>query len=561
VGSAKVTVPWIKGLTYELNYSNTYYTRNNNTFYPVTTPEGAGNKGLAVKSPSEERNWIVNNIVSYAKSIGDHRINATLLYSRENSRFQSSTLNAQGFDNPVLGYNNMALGTVATVASAASESNGLSSMARVSYSFRDRYLVTGTVRRDGFSGFGPNKKFASFPSVSLGWVASDEAFFQNFKGVYLKLRASYGKNGNQGIGSYSSFSRMGTDAYVFGSSTATAIYPSTLGNADLGWETTSSFNLGADFSILKKRISGSIDVYKARTTDVLVSRALPPTSGYPSVWTNIGGIDNKGLELALSSINLKGQFGWKTDFVFSVNRDKITKLYGSGNDKDLGNSWFVGQPISSIYDYQMAGGVWKESDLYSGNILNKWYPGQFKYIDQNKDGVIEPNGDRTIIGYQTPNYRFSIGNTFSYKNFSLFIFLNSIQGGNGYYMANNANAINASSAPAGQESAGIIRTNLTAVRPYWTPSNGVNNAAGIYYAPEVWSGVYESRSFVRLQDVSLMYKFGNKSLKTLGIDACQVYLSGKNVYTWTKWSGWDPEIGLSNLPLMRNFIGGVRVTF
>jgi hypothetical protein len=209
----------------------------------------------------------------------------------------------------------------------------------------------------------------------------------------------------------------------------------------------------------------------------------------------------------------------------------------------------------------MAGGLWTESDLYSGSILNKWYPGQFKYVDQNKDGIIDPNGDRSIIGYRTPNYRFSIGNTLSYKNFTLFFFLNSIQGGNGYYLANNASAVNASSAPAGYESAAIIRTNVTAVRPYWMPDNGVNNAAGIFYSPAVWSGVYESRSFIRLQDISLTYKLGDQLLKRLKMEACQIYLASKNSYTWTKWSGWDPETGVSDSPLMRNIIAGIRLTF
>ena len=560
VGSAKITVPWVKGLNYEINYSSTYSNRNNNTFYPASTPLGAGNKGQAIKNPSESRNWIINNIITFNRNFGEHQVNATLLYSRENSNAQSSTLNAQGFDNPVLGYNNMGLGTIATVASSATEANGLSYMARANYSFRSRYLLTATVRKDGFSGFGANKKFATFPSVSLGWVASDESFLRN-KGFYLKLRASYGKNGNQGIGSYSSFSRMATDAYVYGSATAIAIYPNSLGNADLGWEATSSYNIGVDFAFFNKRISGSIDVYKAQTTDVLVNRALPPASGYPSVWTNIGGIHNKGIELALSTINIEGRLSWRTDFVFSLNRDKISKLYGSDNDKDLGNSWFVGQPISAIYDYKMAGGLWTEDNLYSGNILNNWYPGQFKYVDLNKDGIIEPNADRTIIGYQTPNYRFSINNTLSYNNFTLSFFLNSIQGGNGYYLANNASSINASSAPAGRESAGIIRNNLTAVRPYWTPENGVNNAAGIYYSPAVWSGIYESRSFVRLQDVSITYRFGDELLKKLKLEACQVYIASKNSYTWTKWSGWDPETGVSDLPVMRNIIAGIRLTF
>ena len=560
VGSAKISVPFIKGLSYELNYSNTYSNRNNNTFYPVTVPLGAGNKGLAVKNPSEERNWIVNNIVTYQRSFGEHRVNATLLYSRENSSAESSTLNAQGFDNPVLGYNNVGLGTVATVASTASEANGLSSMARLNYSFKNRYLLTATVRKDGFSGFGESRKFATFPSVSLGWVLTDESFFDNMKNVYLKLRASYGKNGNQGIGSYSSFSRMGTDAYVFGSTTAIAIFPSTLGNNDLGWETTSSFNLGVDFGLFNRRITGSIDAYKATTTDVLVNRALPQTSGYPSVWTNIGGIENNGIELALATNNLVGKFQWRTDFVFALNRDKISKLYGGANDKDIGNSWFVGQPISSIYDYKMAGGVYTEAELYAGTTLKNWYPGQFRYTDMNKDGVIEANGDRSIIGYQSPSYRFSIGNTFTYKNFSLYVFLNSIQGGSKYYMANNAPNINPASPPAGRESAGVIRTNLTSVRPYWTPDNGVNNASGIYYAPEVFSGVYESRSFVRLQDVSLTYKFSDRLLNKAGMKGAQIYIAGKNVYTWTKWSGWDPETGVSDLPLMRNAIVGLRLT-
>ena len=560
VGSAKIIVPWIKGLTYELNYSNTSSSGNNNTFYPVNTPRGSINKGLAIKNPSEEKNWIVNNIGTYIKTFGDHQVNATLLYSRENTHAQSSILNAQGFDNPVLGYNNVGLGTIATVASRASEANGLSSMARVNYSFKNRYLLTATVRRDGFSGFGENKKFATFPSISLGWVASDESFLKDITGIYLKLRTSYGKNGNQGIGSYSSFSRMATDSYVYGSTTAIAIYPSTLGNTDLGWETTSSFNLGLDYGLLNRRISGSIDVYKAQTTDVLVNRAIPPTTGYPSVWTNIGGIDNKGIELGLTTINLEGSLSWKTDLAFSLNRDKITKLYGGENDNDVGNSWFVGQPISAIYDYKMTGGVWTEKELYSGNILKKWYPGQFKFLDRNNDGVIEPTGDRTIIGYGTPNYRFSINNSLSYKNFTFSFFLNSIQGGNGYFLQNNASSINASSAPAGYEAASIIRTNITAVRPYWTPDNGVNNSNGIFSAPPVLSGVYESRSFVRLQDISLTYRFSPNLLKTLRLQGCQFYLSGKNIHTWSKWSGWDPETGISDSPLMRNVIAGVRIT-
>ena len=556
VGSGKITVPWVKGLTYELNYSNTFLTRTNNSFHPVTVPGGAGNKGRAYKLPEEERNWIVNNIVTYLRSFGQHQINATLLYSAENRNFQSSSIDAQGFDNPVLGFNNVSLGTQYAVASSAWEENSLSYMARLNYTFMSRYLLTATWRRDGFSGFGPDKKFANFPSVSLGWVLSDESFMQSIPKVYLKLRTSYGENGNQGIGRYSSFSRMTADAYVFGPTTSVAVYPSTLGNASLAWEKTASLNVGIDFGFLDRRISGSIDVYKAKTSDVLVSRALPPTTGYASVWTNIGAIDNKGIELELNTINLTGQLGWETNFVFSLNRDKISRLYGDKNDKDIGNSWFVGEPISAIYDYEMMGGLWTEADLYAGRTYDNWYPGQYKYVDQNNDGVIEPNNDRKVIGYRSPSYRFSINNTFNWKNFTFSFFINSIQGGKKYYQMNNASVVNVD-----WRSDNVLRINASAVRPYWTPENGVNNATGVYNSPAVSSGIYESRSFVRLQDVSLAYRFNQTVLSKLDIEALQVYIASKNPYVWTKWSGWDPETGTSNSPLMRNITAGFRVTF
>ncbi|MFZ0283332.1 MAG: TonB-dependent receptor [Bacteroidales bacterium] len=566
VGNTKITVPWIEGLTYEFNYSNNLTSRKYNRFYPSTVPDGAGNKGQAIKNPSEERNWIYNNIVTYLRTFGEHQVNATLLYSQEGRNAESSTINAQGFDNPVLGYNNVSLGTTVTVGSTAWKENSISYMARLNYTFMNRYLLTATVRRDGFSGFGPAKKFANFPSVSLGWVVSDEAFMQNLnKLLYLKLRTSYGENGNQGIGRYSSFSRMTADSYVYGPSTAIAVYPSSLGNASLAWEKTASFNIGIDFGLFNRRISGSLDLYKAKTTDVLVRRALPPTTGYANVWTNIGAIDNKGIELELTSINLTGDLGWESNFVFSLNRDKISKLYGDANDKDIGNSWFVGQSITSIYDYEMAGGLWTEAELYAGQTYNNWYPGQFKYVDQNGDGVIEPNNDRKIIGYRTPSFRFSLNNTLTYKNFALTVFINSIQGGDKYYRYDNAGVTNVA-----WRSDDVLRINASAVRPYWTPDNGVDNATGVYNSPAVTSGIYESRSFVRLQDISLSYRFGPSLLQQLKLETFQVYVSAKNPYIWTNFSGWDPEVvgwnasdgnTNTNTPLMRNITAGFRVTF
>lgn len=559
VGRAKITVPGVEGLKYELNYSNIYSTRDNNTYHDSHTPSGVSNRGLAIKNPREDREWIVNNILSYSRTFGDHQINSTLLFSREGKKGNTSTLNAQGFDNEVLGYNNMGLGSIVTVASTAYEENSLSYMARVNYSFLSRYMITATLRRDGYSGFGAGNKWATFPSASIAWIATDEPFLQNL-GFSMKVRTSYGKNGNQGIGRYSSLSRMGTRYYVYGQTTAIGLYPSTLGNQDLGWETTTSYNAGLDFGFLENRITASVDAYVAETEDVLVRRQLPRASGYQNVWSNIGGIDNKGIEIQANSVNVDGSFKWESGLVFSMNRDKINKLYGENDDRDIGNSWFVGEPIGALYDYEMAGGVWTEEEFFSDNILAGWYPGQFRYVDQDKDGVIDPTNDRKVIGYSSPSFRFSVSNTFSYKNFTLSVLVNSIQGGDDYYLANNADMINPLFYMQN-------RMNNSAINSYWRPDAPTSNTTGIYNVPLRQSGIYQSRSFVRLQDVSLSYQFPKTTIDKLKLENAQVYVSSKNPYVWTKWQGWDPEIGVdsnggvNDEPLMRNIIMGLRVSF
>ncbi|RIH64298.1 SusC/RagA family TonB-linked outer membrane protein [Mariniphaga sediminis] len=554
IGNAKIKIPWIEGLTNEVNYSNMYTQVDNNAYHNYNTPSGVSNRGLAEKHPSRSRDWILNNIVTYARTFGDHQLNSTLLFSREGRTGDASSLNAEGFDNQALGYNNMGLGEVSTVSSSAWEENSLSYMARLNYSYKSRYMVTGTIRKDGFSGFGAEKKWATFPSLSLAWVFSDESFFSDMN-FYSKLRVSYGKNGNQGIGRYSSLSRMGTRYYVFGQATAIGLYPSTLGNADLGWETTESYNLGVDFGFLNNKITGSVDVYTAETKDVLVERQLPRAAGYSSVWANIGGLNNKGIELEVRSVNVdNGNFKWESSFIFSLNRDKITKLYGENDDADIGNQWFVGEPISAIYDYKMAGGVWTEEEFFAGKIpLKGWYPGQFRYVDQNRDSLITPDYDRTIIGYAAPSYRFSINNTLSYKNFGLTFLINSIQGGDKYYLADNAT--NVSPRFYMQH-----RMNNSAINPYWRPDAPTTNTTGIYNNPPQESGIYQSRSFVRLQDITLSYNLGQNLLDALKLQKCQFYISSKNPYVWTKWQGWDPETGASDTPLMRNIIAGIRLS-
>lgn len=561
----KVEIPGIKGLTYEFNYSENYTSRDNRTYYPKKVEEGASYNGRAVISINNSQNWLFNNILSYSNEFsGVHRVNGTLVYTREKTFGRSSGIDGSNFSSELLGYNDMGFAGQVTTDSGAWDENSLAYMARLSYIYNDRYFLTGTYRRDGYSGFGADKKLADFPSLSLAWAISEESFIQSAEWLdFLKLRLSYGENGNQGIGRYSSLSTIGTLYYAFGSGTAIGVGPSALGNANLGWETTRSINIGLDYAVLKNRISGEINVYNSNTEDVLVRQSLPLSTGFTSVWSNIGQINNKGIELELNTINLEGDFRWESRFVFSLNRDKIMDLYGDDKD-DIGNSWFIGEPITAIYDYKRTGGVWTEEELFSGAIHSSFNPGQFRIEDIDGSNSITPDKDRQIVGYRTPNYRFSINNNFDYKNFNLSIFINSIQGGNGYFIQNNRGLLEATS-----DFDYANRINMPSIRTNWTPFNGVTDAPAIYNYPPVASGNYQDRSFVRLQDVSLSYRFSQSLLNKLHLQSLQVYVSGKNLYTWTKWQGYDPEGGVSESygggfnsstdMQMRSIIMGVRI--
>jgi TonB-dependent starch-binding outer membrane protein SusC len=554
----RINIPFIDGLTYDFNYSNNYRSRNDNLFQPSNTYEGQTVRGRAQIADTLVTNWTYNNILRYASEIGDlHRVDATLVYTRDKSSGKNSGINATRFDNELLGYNNVGFAELSTIGSGAWDENSVGYMARLNYVFNGRYLLTGTFRRDGFSGFGINNKYADFYSLSAAWNLSEENFMANTRDWldFFKFRVSYGENGNQGIGRYSSLARMGLLTYAFGSGSAIGIGPTTLGNAGLSWEKTLSTNVGFDFSTLRNRIAGEIDFYRADTRDVLVTRALPGATGYNSVWTNIGEIENRGFEAELRTVNVQSQLSWSSRFVFSINRDQIVNLYGDGQD-DIGNQWFHGEPISAIYGYKHAGGVWTEQELYNGTIHQGFFPGQFRLVDLNEDNNITAGDDRMIIGYGTPNYRFSIGNNLSYRNFTFSFILNSIQGGNGYYIGNLQRLLEATSAFDYAQ-----RANQPAVRRNWTPDNGVDNAPAVYNYPRVNSGNWQDRSFVRLQDVSLVYRFNRSMLERLSLENLQVYVSGKNLYTWTNWEGYDPEIGGATEMMMRDITFGLRVGF
>jgi len=579
IASAKIDVPWVKGLSYDFKMTNTVSNTENDRFYPKFIHDGLANNGRAERRPSYSRDWLMDNIITYLRTFGDHQVNATLLYSREGRTGRGFYLISENFENPLLGFENMTMGSQRSTTNPSSwMQSGVSYMGRLNYSYKGTYMLTGTVRRDGSSTFPAGNKWATLPSISAGWVLTNESFMKDLSWLYTKIRLSYGINGNPGAGRYSSLSQVQTGYFTWDSGIVTVAAfpnPDRMGNKNLRWEKTSSLNLGIDFG-LWKRVNGSIEMYTGKTTDVIVQRGLPKASGFNSIRTNLGQLQNKGIEISVNSVNLqKTAIKWRTGASFSLNRNEIVDLYGDETKQDIDNGWFKGESIGAIYDFER-NGIWQEEDLYAGRIgkngtvLKGWYPGQYRLSDLNDDQEIFGANDRKIIGNREANFRFVISNTFNYKNWGLFVMINSVQGGGSknWLMHNNYRNVNVQ-----ERTDDVRRINQSAVRQYWTPENRVNNATGVYNQQAVYSGIYEDRSFVRLQDISLTYNFDKKTLSKMGgfIDQLQIYVSGRNLYTWTKWSGWDPEVQYYRYSdrsgqnehniAMRNLTGGIRLTF
>jgi TonB-linked SusC/RagA family outer membrane protein len=555
-------VKWVDGLKYEINFSYASDYRERSHFYPKESRDGSNNKGDARKRHNLNTSWSVNNIVTYNKTVADiHSFDVTLLASRENRSWTGSDLRGKDFSIPSLGYDGIGLAGIQNVSSSHEEENNIAYMGRLNYKLNDKYLVTGTLRRDGFSGFAEGNKSALFPSASLGWIVSSESFMEEASSWldYLKVRLSYGTNGNQDVGRYGSIAKAQTRFYVYGNESLVGYHPDNLGNADLTWETTTSLNLGFDYSLIENRISGSVDLYNAKTVDVLVERGLPRITGFQDILENIGEIENKGIEIGLNTVNIEnGDFRWTSNLNFSLNRNKLTKLYGGENDFDIGNGWFTGEPIDVHYDFNNLGVVWSEEEFFAGEAPDGFFPGYWKVEDvmtSEGNNLYDAEDDRKILGTPNPNYRISLNNTFTYKSFDLSIFLNSIQGGNGYYTGNGAGDVIAGGTDFSR------RNNRTAVRPYWRPGAPTTNSPGMYYPQKNTGPLLIDRSFVRLQDVSLAYNLPKSALNKIGVSDMQIYLSGKNLATWTDWAGWDPEVGGDTRPIMRSFILGIKTSF
>jgi hypothetical protein len=346
---------------------------------------------------------------------------------------------------------------------------------------------------------------------------------------------------------------------------------SRMGNENLSWETTKGFNTGLDFGLWNNRINGTIDAYVSKTSDLLLRRSVPQITGYQDVFANIGQTKNTGIEITINTKNIVTKdFTWGSTFVFASNKNKIEDLYGDGKD-DLGNRWFIGQPVGVIYDYTKVG-IWQEDEIAAGEHLN-WDPtalaGDVKLADISgpdgtPDGKIDDN-DRSILGQTDPKWTGGFTNTFTYKNFSLSIFINTVRG----HLRNNSQI--------GAASDELGRRNGPAAIGYWTPENKSNEWRSLgNHSNSHGYGFPKDASYTRIKDVTLSYTLPSSTTSKIGINALQLYVSGRNLYTFTDWLGWDPEArdfgrGISdssdssvnweiNYPVVRSFIFGINLT-
>lgn len=539
------------GIEYQVNFNPYYYWRE---YY---NHESSLNEYWLHGGKSERRNdktlsWQVDNILRWKKTFNSvHNVEVTLLQNAEQHQtWMTKAMTSNYSPSDVLGWHRVQAGTVPLVESDDKYRTGDALMARAFYSYADRYMLTASVRRDGYSAFGQKNPRATFPAVALGWVFSSEKFMERTNSWlnYGKLRFSWGENGNRDIEQYQALSDMTSGAHPYIDQNgnlyiSSQLYVNRMMNKELKWERTASYNLGLDFSLFNDLLSGTFEGYISETNDLLVDRELPDILGFSSVATNLGKMENKGIELSLTgNIISKENLSWSATGNFTMNRRKIKELYGDMVDvkdengnvigqkeaDDMENRWFIGQDPDRIWDYERIG-VWQigeeeEAKKY-GNL-----PGDFKYKDQNGDGILREEDDKVFQKYRTPRFIWSLRNDFTfYKDFSLSFLMYSHAG---VYNTFNR-AANASNFPD---------RCTEYVQPHWMPDNPTNDWGRI--GSKNLGNVYVNKSFLRLDNITLSYNVPEKVLNKAKIQNMRVSLGVKNVavFAFNKdWFYYDPE--------------------
>lgn len=581
----------IKGLKVKVSAGYTYDARKNDQFNNSKTRYGgptSTDKVNAQVTRSERLTWLNENTVTYQTNIKKkHFINALAGITFQNSDYEAYAFRTTHIPNESLGMAGMSEGQASTSSSAKSSWSMLSYLGRINYNYQSKYYATASFRVDGSSKFNKDNRYGYFPSASLAWTFTEEKFMKPIKSILSngKLRLSWGLTGNNRIGEYDYYyllsvlkSRVGSysptnsipsGVYPFeNDATNAGTVPISLQNKNLKWETTEQWNLGLDLSFFNERIGVTMDIYRKNTRDLLLAAQLPYSSGFYNATKNIGKVRNDGLELSLNTLNIKTRdFQWSSNFNISFNKNKVLAL--SENQTALttavqfdqnynGQSSYIakiGLPMGLMYGYVYEG-TYKYDDFNkSGNSYslkssvphfsteNNTQPGMPKYADLNGDGVIDSN-DRTIIGRGLPVHTGGLTNDFTYKGIDLSIFFqwsygNDIMNANRLFFESSNNR----SRELNQYASYANR---------WTadnPTSDIPAATNSSSNRVISSRIIEDGSFLRLKNVTIGYTFPSQMTKKWKIDKARIYVAAQNLWTWTGYSGYDPEVSVRNSAL------------
>lgn len=551
----------LEGLKYRVNFGPDFTINRYGRFIGAQTNARKYGDPQASFASTFNFDYTLENVVTYNKKFGDHNFGITALQSIQRDNSEGSNINVQGVPAETQSFYN-----VGNASSVLGVSSGLvqwtinSYMGRVNYDYKDKYLVTATIRRDGSSRFGENTKYGNFPGIALGWNISNEDFLKGSSWIdLLKLRVSRGSVGNQGVVPYQTQGLLGRTVYAFGNTPAYGYRPETIGNADLHWETSTTTNVGVDFSLWRGRVAGAIELYNTRTTDLLLSDLLPTSIGFNAVTKNIGETQNKGIEASISTVNVntKSGFKWTSDIVFTKNTEAIISLFNGPVD-DVGNKRFIGKPLTEFYDYKKAG-IWQTNEADAAKSYQSAV-GQIKVQDTNGDGKITAD-DRVFLGSDIPTWSGGITNRFSYKGFDLNFFIYARIGQtilSGFHRDNNA--------LAGRYEQ--IKVD------YWTPNNPTNEFPRPNSSQEfpVYNSaiIYFDGSFVKVRNINFGYTFPSSITSKLHLQSLRLFTSIQQPFIFSsyrsKYNGVDPETSdgtVSNgvVPATRVTTFGLNVKF
>ena len=525
----------LAGFQYKIQFGPDFRYYRLGNYLDSSSATRAGSKNYARRNDERTLAWTLDNMMLYNKLIGDHSIGITLLQSASKSNTESSSMSEIGVTIPSFLWNNMGAIDITDSQYQAGMGTGLSEyalesyMARINYAFMDRYLLTASARWDGSSVLAEGNKWDFFPSMALGWRMEQEKWLRDLNWLdQLKLRLGVGVTGNAAVGPYGTlgvissywmpFSTGNSQIFV----TNEPYYTSgsnSMPNKNLGWEKTTQWNFGIDFSFLKGRVGGTLDIYKSETNDLLLNMSVPSLSGYPSMLANIGKTKNKGIELTLNLIPIMTKdFMWNSNLNFAWQKDEIVEL-SNGKEDDINNAWFIGESIAVYYGIE-ADGIWQESEADEMAKFNaeghKFTAGNVKPVDQNGDYKIDAD-DRVIIGNINPRFTAGWSNTLSWKGLELTL---DLQGRFGYTISTG-----------GEGQLGMYQQREIS---YWTPSNtGADWQKPIYNQSggDPYSGLlgFKDASFVKVRNLSLAYNFNKNLLKTVGLSGLKLYVQGKNL--------------------------------